>query len=93
MRIKWQYIFIVILTCSTKLNAQNSLTKPMIALPIDSLKKLPLRVLAANYYSSNLPFFCRKELQIQKITQMPVKFRIGSLDEVDRLEGKHKSRP
>ena len=94
MKAKWHYIFVLIIGYSTKLTAQNSLLKQPITLwQLDSLKKIPLRVLAADYYSSNLPFFCKKELQIQKITKVPVKFRIGSLDEVDRLEGKHNGRP
>ena len=94
MKAKWHYIFVLILAYSTKLTAQNSFPKQPITLwQLDSLKKIPLRVLAADYYSSNLPFFCKKELQIQKITKVPVKFRIGSVDEVDRLEGKHNGRP
>ncbi len=94
MRIKWRYIFVLMLAGSTELTAQNSVPKQPVTLwQLDSLKKIPLRVLAADYYSSNLPFFCKKELQLQKITKMPIKFRVGSVDEVDRLEGKHTSRP
>ena len=91
--VKWRYIFVLILAGSTKITAQNSVPKqPITSWEFDSLKKIPLRVLAADYYSSNLPFFCKKELQIQKIIKVPFKFRIGSVEEVDRLEGKH-SRP
>ena len=91
--VKWCYIFVFIIGCGLQLTAQNSLPKPIITLPLDSLRKLPLRLLAADYYSSNLPFFCKIELQIQKVIKVPFKFRIGSVEEVDRLEGKHGGKP
>jgi hypothetical protein len=40
------------------------------------------------YYIGNLGFFCRKELQIEKTSHLPLRFRLGSLQEVNRLEGK-----
>ncbi len=46
-------------------------------------------VLAQNYYTSNFGFFCKKELQLEKITKIPFKFRLGSVQQCDWLEGKH----
>jgi hypothetical protein len=46
-------------------------------------------VLPANFYTTHLPFFCDKEIKLQKIVKLPVKFRIGSQADCDRLEGKH----
>lgn len=86
-------IVLIMMVIGGKLAAQMTLPNAPKKLPLDSLKNLPLRVLASNYYSSNLPFFCKQELQIQKLVKVPVKFRIGSVEEVDRLEGKHTSKP
>lgn len=57
---------------------------------IDSLKNIPLRLLPQDYYSNNLGFFCKKELQIEKLTRIPFRVRLGSLDYVNTLEGKGK---
>lgn len=44
--------------------------------------------LPADFYSKQLPFFCSKELQIQKAIGIPIKFRVGSVEYCDKLEGK-----
>lgn len=46
--------------------------------------------LPADFYSKQLPFFCSKELQIQKAVGIPIKFRIGSVEYCDKLEGKNR---
>lgn len=43
-----------------------------------------------NFYAKQLPFFCSKELQVQKLTGFPIKFRLGSVEYCDKLEGKDK---
>lgn len=55
---------------------------------IDSLKNIPLRLLPQDYYSNHLGFFCKKELQMEKLTKVPFRIRLGSLDYVNTLEGK-----
>ncbi|PWV53907.1 hypothetical protein [Chitinophaga sp. S165] len=48
--------------------------------------KLPLA--ANSYYQQHFGFFCKKEWNWEKQTQLPVKVRLGSYQEAQRLEGK-----
>lgn len=63
--------------------------KPM--LPEFFLKKSPTFAPALSqpcWSADDLPFFCRIEHDLGRKTQIPVKFRLGSVDYVDWLEGK-----
>lgn len=46
--------------------------------------------ITGNFYANQLPFFCTKELQVQKATGFPIKFRLGSVEYTDKLEGKNR---
>jgi hypothetical protein len=58
----------------------------------DSIKNLPSR-LPPNFYSLNLGFFCRKDLQVENAIKVPLHFRLGSVAYCDALEGKNNSHP
>ena len=45
-------------------------------------------ILSPNYYTQNFGFFCKKELQLEKVTKIPFKFRLGSVQQCDWMEGK-----
>jgi hypothetical protein len=43
------------------------------------------------FYTQNFGFFCKKELQLEKVTKLPLRFRLGSMQQCDWLEGKPNS--
>jgi hypothetical protein len=71
------------LTC-----ASQSLWKPV---SDTSAIKKEIRVLPRNFYSQHLTYFCKKELELQKIKPGGIFFRVGSKEYVDWLERKPNS--
>ena len=55
------------------------------------VNQLPMQSsLPGNYYAKQLPFFCSKELKMEKAVGMPLKFRLGTVEYCDKLEGKNR---
>ena len=55
----------------------------------DSIKYFSLHILPSDYYASHLGFFCKKELQVQKALKFSLKFRLGTVEYCDKMEGKN----
>lgn len=60
---------------------------------LDSLKQRPIKILPSDHYVKGLGFFCKKELQLEKATKIPFRFRLGSMEYTDQLEGKRPKHP
>ena len=85
-----------LLLCATLLQAQtvrDSLKQDTVKLISFNtyLLKQPVNpnMITGNFYARQLPFFCTKELQVQKATGFSIKFRLGSVEYCDKLEGKN----
>lgn len=76
---------------SARISSIGFVESKKLILPEFFLKQFPTfaPALAAPCWSAdNLPFFCRIEHNLSKKNNVPVKFRLGSVDYVDWLEGK-----
>lgn len=47
-----------------------------------------LSAIPANYYTQHFGFMCKKELALEKATKIPLRFRLGSLQQCNFYEGK-----
>ena len=83
-----KYIVIAVLILLIATSAKAQLMVKTNQSKIDSLKLQPIRLVPDNYYSCNLGFMCKKEIEIQKSTRLPLKIRLGSVEDVDKMEGK-----
>jgi hypothetical protein len=57
--------------------------------PITTLNKKNA-LIPPDFYVRQLGFFCKQEIRFEKITRLPLRFRLGSVEDCDRMEGKRK---
>ena len=68
----------------------NKSTKFLIENTAESRKVTPPIFLSPGFYASQLGFFCKQEIKMDKITKVPFRFRLGSVADCNRLEGKNR---
>ena len=90
---KFYFSVIILFAISFAATAQSRAVSTMQKTLIDTSKQFSLRVLPSDYYSSNVGFFCKKELQLQDALKIPLRFRLGSVAYCDAMEGKNNSHP
>lgn len=62
---------------------------PVFTVGLSSMLTAPMApALADDYYTCHFGFFCKKELEFEKMTRIPFRFRLGSLEQCNALEGK-----
>jgi hypothetical protein len=76
--------FLLSISFAFLVHAQSGLPK----IVVDSAHVNHYPIITQNYYTKGLSFFCKKELQLQKLTNVNVFFRLGSKQYVDYLEKK-----
>ena len=52
--------------------------------------KLVVKPLMADFHTKHWGFFCAQEWKLEKAIRFPVKMRLGSVEYVDRMEGKRR---
>ncbi len=72
-----------------KMNKNNNPGQKTISInPGITLTPVFFSLINADYYTQNFGFFCKKELQFEKATKVPFKFRLGTVQYCDWMEGK-----
>lgn len=71
-------------------SVQTNATKSIVVNKVDLLQMpiKPIQSVLPNQYMQSLGFFCKQEIQLQKRSIMPVKFRVGTQQSCDHIEGK-----
>ena len=79
------FLFLILMvTFSMKAASQLALKRN-----VDTVeKKITLRLLPQNFYSTQVGYICKKEVQLQKLTALPLFLRLGSKEYVDWMERK-----
>jgi hypothetical protein len=91
-------IIVFLIVVSEKLSAQYNATVSFTAFSKNNLgvENFPEKInllISPNYAAANFGFMCKKELNLEKRTAIPFRFRVGSLENCNWLEGKQRYQP
>jgi hypothetical protein len=82
-------LVVFLLMFSTKIFAQQKQDSIQLKKSFaDQYKAVRLTPLTPDFYIRHLGFFCRKEILLEKKTSIPLRFRLGTLEYVNKMEGK-----
>jgi len=85
-----KYILVVVLLmfASKIFSQQKADTILLKQTSLANFKPIKITSITPDFYTKHFGFFCKKELLLEKKTSVPFRFRLGSLEYVNRLEGK-----
>ncbi len=102
MKKKLLFFLFIIIFCVDNAKSQptllfaaqkRDLKNPFVLSMKDTTHKIATAMLVyPMFYCNNLGFVCKQEIKFQKIIKLPFVFRLGSVQYVDYLEGKHGTR-
>jgi hypothetical protein len=69
--------------------SNSPLNHDQIICSLENFKTTSASIIPENFVTCDYGFFCRQELKIEKATNFPIRFRLGSLEQCNYYEGKH----
>jgi hypothetical protein len=87
------FLVVFLLSFNGKIFGQEKSVLPPIgfslrSIPFIKTDSLKISIISPGFYAGHLGFFCKKELQLDKIAAISVRFRLGSLEYVNYMEQK-----